>query len=84
MSPDILRLIKRVWDQKSSDHDYRMLWAACCLGFFGFQRAGELTVPTDSSFDPEAHLCYSDNAVDNSSIPQVIRITIKQSKIEKG
>ena len=82
MSPDILRLIKRVWDQKSSDHDYRMLWAACCLGFFGFLRAGEFTVPTDSSFDPEAHLCYSDIAVDNSSIPQVIRITIKQSKTD--
>ena len=82
MSPDILQLIKRLWDRKSSDHDYRMLWAACCLGFFSFLRAGEFTVPTDSSFDPEAHLCYSNIAVDNSSIPQVIRITIKQSKTD--
>ena len=39
-------------------------------------------MPTDSSFDPEVHLCYSDIAVDNSSIPQVIRITIKQSKTD--
>ena len=39
-------------------------------------------MPTDSSFDPEAHLCYSDIAVDNSSIPRVIRITIKQSKTD--
>ena len=43
-------------------------------GFFGFLRAGEFTVRTDSSFDPEAHLCYSE---DNSSIP-----TIKQSKTD--
>ena len=79
ISPDILRLIKRVWDQKSSDHDYGMLWAAYCFHFFGFLRAGEFTVPTDSSFDPKAHLCHSDIEVDNSSVPQVIRVTIKQS-----
>ncbi|MCY3927667.1 MAG: hypothetical protein OXG81_05280, partial [Acidobacteria bacterium] len=82
VDPTILRLVRRVWDEKSSDPDNQMLWAACCIGFFGFLRAGEFTVPSDSSFDPEAHLCYSDIAVDNSARPQVIRITIKQSKTD--
>ena len=39
-------------------------------------------MPSDSSFDLEGHLCYSDIAVDNSSRPQVIRITIKQLKTD--
>ena len=38
-------------------------------------------MPTDSHFDPDAHLCYS-AAVNNSSIPRVIRITIRQSKTD--
>ena len=59
-----------------------MLWAACCIGYFGFLRAGKFTVPSDGSFDPEAHLCYSDIAVDNYARPQIIRITIKQSKTD--
>ena len=43
-----------------SNPDNVMLWAACCLGFFGFLRAGEFA--TDSSFDPSA-----DIQVDSSS-----------------
>ena len=50
-----------------------MLWAACCLGFFGFLRAGEFT--TNSSFDPSADL-----QVDSSSNPQSFRVFIKCAK----
>ena len=61
----------KVWNERSSDPITYMLWVTCCIGFFGFLRAGEFTMPSDGSFDPEAHLCYSNIAVDNSSRPQL-------------
>ena len=59
-----------------------MLWAACCIGFFGFLRAGEFTVPGDDAYDPTVHLSHEDIAVDNPVKPRVVRITIKQSKTD--
>ena len=59
-----------------------MLWAACCLGFFGFLRSGELTAPDRDDFDPGQHLTFSDMAVDDPSNPKTIAVRIKQSKTD--
>ncbi len=59
-----------------------MLWAAVCLGFFGFLRAGEMTVPSDDRFDPIMHLTWSDIALDVPRRPEVVRVHIKQSKAD--
>ena len=82
ISSNILRKIKAVWEGSASDPDTVMLWAACCLAFFGFLRAGEMTVPSDAAYDPSVHLNRSDIAVDNPSRPTVMRVTIKQSKTD--
>ena len=57
-----------------------MLWAACCLGFFGILRAGEFTV--NGSFDPTLHLTMADVQVDSSTNPQSFSVFIKCSKTD--
>ena len=48
-----------------------MFWAACSLGYFGFLRASEFTVPNLASFSPSLHLGVQDIAVDSLSAPLV-------------
>lgn len=82
ITPDILRKMKEVWDPRVSDPDIVMLWAACCLGFFGFLRSGEMTVPSDGAYDPAVHLSWGDVAVDDPLVPTVLQVNIKQSKTD--
>jgi hypothetical protein len=82
ITPSILRKIKQGWEERAGDPDIVMLWAAVCLGFFGFLRAGEMTVPSDSAYDPKVHLNFSDIAVDNPEEPTVLKVTLKQSKTD--
>ena len=81
ITPPILRRIRARWDQ-SMEWDYIMLWAAMCLCFFGFLRAGKAVAPDNSDFDPTQHLTYADIAVDNASKPTYLQVTIKQSKTD--
>ena len=60
-----------------------MIWAACCISFFGLLRVSEFTTPTQSHFNPSSHLSLSDIAVDSHTSPQVLRITLKQSKTDQ-
>ena len=59
-----------------------MMWAACCIAFFGFLHCSEFTVPTQQEFSPEVHLTVRDIAIDDKVTPSVVRITIKQSKTD--
>ncbi len=61
-----------------TDPDIVMLWAACCLAFFGFLRINEMT--GNYEYDPLVHLSMHDVDVDDPSNPDVIRVHIKQSK----
>ena len=81
ITPSILQKLQEVWSTSSTycAFDRKMLWAACCLGFFGFLRAGEMTAPSDSA---SVHLSISDVAVDNSRFPSVIMVKIKASKTD--
>lgn len=62
--------------------DGTMLWAAACVGFFGFLRAGEFTVPSIRAYDPSTHLNLSDKALDSHTSPSIVRLSIKQSKTD--
>ena len=82
ITPEILRKIKAVWEPEGTQRDTKMLWAACCLCFFAFLRVGEMTCPTDASYDPTVHLSWSDIAIDNPRCPTVVRVAVKQSKTD--
>ena len=82
ISPDLLRAIKKVWNSNQAIPNTPMLWAACCIAFFGFLRIGEMVVPNNSAYNPSVHLSLSDIAVDNPERPAVLRLTIKQSKTD--
>ena len=83
ITPQILRHIKALWLTQQIDHDTVMLWAACCLCFFGFFRLGEITCSTESSFDKDSDLAISDLALDNHTHPSFIVVKLKQSKTDQ-
>ena len=78
VTADLMRIIQRSLDAHNSEHI--MLWAACCLGFFGFLWAGEFTV--DCAFDPSIHLTVQDLQVDAEVNPSSLRVHIKSSKTD--
>jgi len=57
-----------------------MFWAPCFLGYLGFLRASEFTVPSLSTFLVSLHLSVQDIAVNSSSAPSSVHIRIKGSK----
>ena len=60
-----------------------MIWSAMVTCFFGFFRAGELTVLTEASFDSTSHLAWGDVAVDEASPPSMLRVFLKRSKTDQ-
>ena len=83
ITPHHLRQIREVWNARAADMDITMLWAAVTSCFFGFFRAGEITVPSAAAFDPAVHLAWGDVAVDNVSNPSVVRVHLKRSKCDQ-
>jgi len=57
-----------------------MIWATCCLAYFGLLRVSELTSSAHDHFDLSMNLLLSDVALDNRASPSLIQITIKHSK----
>jgi hypothetical protein len=69
ITPDILMKLQDIWLAPPVQPDTLMLWVAACVGFFGFLRAGEFTVPSPETYDPEVHLNLADLALDSHTHP---------------
>lgn len=82
ITPQLLHKIRGVWEKDASRHDHIMLWAACTTCFFGFFRAGEITVPAEGDFDANDHLAFGDVSVDSLTKPSVMCIRVKRSKTD--
>ena len=79
---DIMLKIKAVLSRNPHKYHNIMMWAVCCIAFFGFLRCSEFTVPNHDSYDPDANLSYDDVAVDNRTCPTLLTLKLKQSKTD--
>ena len=78
----ILNRIRGILRHKNPSYSEALLWAACCLAFFGFLRVSEFTIPSTAAYDPTCHLSLKDIAVDNRDNPHLLQVAIKQSKTD--
>ena len=62
-----------------SRHESSMLWAACCLGYFGFMRTGEFTSQSKTS---PGTISFSDLAIDSHSSPSLLCIKLRKAKTD--
>ena len=82
VTPAVLRSLRSSWEASPNRLDATMLWAAACMCFFGFLRSGEVVVPSESSFDPAAHLAQGDVRVNSTAFPRYLEVRIKASKTD--
>ena len=74
---DIMLKIKAILSSDPHKYHNIMMWAACCIAFFGFLHCSGFTSPSHDSYDPDANLSYDDVAVDNRTCPTLLTLKLK-------
>ena len=83
ITASIMRRIKTQLAGDPTAYLNKLIWAACCTGFFGFLRCGEFLVPNGVQFHPSYHLCLSDLSLIQSHPQWRIILSIKVSKTDQ-
>ena len=83
ITPLILDKIFQILNRNPGKYENKLMWAACCLGFFAFFRSGEFTVQSNEPYNPSWHLSVQDVAVDSVDNPSVLQVGIKGSKTDQ-
>ena len=78
----IMDKIHQIISTEPDNYNHTLFWAACNLAFFGFLRCSEFTLPSVKKYDPSAHLCLGDVALDSTKEPTLVQLSIKQSKTD--
>ena len=83
ITADVMRLLFDTWSRvpESEHYDAAMLWAACCMGFFGFMRAGEFTCQSWQAFSPTM-LTPQDIYIDSHNNPTIVTVHLRRSKTD--
>ena len=79
----LMRRIKLSLGNSPKAFDNVLIWAACCVGFFGFLRCGEFLVPDGASYDPLYHLSITDISLCKSDSQTTLLLNIKVSKTDQ-
>lgn len=82
LTPDHLRKIHSTWSQQPITFNKTMLWAAFCMGFFGFMRSGEFTSTVQDN-ELITSVSISDVSIDSRTNPQVLTIYVRRSKTDQ-
>ena len=82
ITTDILQGINTILSVEPDSYLNKMMWAACCMAFFGFLRSSEFTVPSQHHYNAEVHLSLSDITLDRRHSPNTVCVHIKQSKTD--
>ena len=81
--PALLMRMYSVLQNDSQEFNNIMIWAALLVCFFGFMRcSGEITILSQTAYDPTAHLNFTDVSVDDPDHPTIVQLSIKQSKTD--
>ena len=83
ITTDVLGKLFDVLSARPQSHSNILLWAACSVCFFGFFRAGEITVPSRVSFTSNRHLSWGDVCVDSITQPGMVKVHLKFSKCDQ-
>ena len=79
----IMQRLQSVFVKYPSSYFNAMIWAACCSAYFGLLRVSEFTTLSPDHTNPYRDLLLSDIALDSHTSPQMVRLTIKQSKTDQ-
>ena len=77
----IMYKLRQLLQENPQDYHNLMMWAACCLAFFGFLRCSEFTTPGREDYDPQVHLQYEDIAVDCRNNPKMLMVRKNSQKL---
>ena len=83
--PITLQLLQNIYTYLSQQpHRYNniLMWAACCLAFFGFVRVSKFTTPSDTHYDKDCYLSIDDISIDSRDNAQLLKVTLKESKTD--
>ena len=59
-----------------------MMWAACCVAFFGFLHFSKFTIPSQNSNDQAYYLSLANLTLKNCCLPTLVCIPIKQFRTD--
>ena len=76
---EILYKLKQLLHRQPNDYHNLMIWAACCIAFFGFLRCSKFTT---LDYNPKVHLQYKNVAVDCRNNPGMVSVQVYQSKTD--
>lgn len=79
----IMVRIKEQLAVDSSSYRNNLVWAACCMGFFGFLRCAEFLLPDGVQFDASVHLSLADIRLVQVEPQWYVEVRIKASKTDQ-